>query len=53
MHYYWFYGGHMIWMTISWLVGLISVSASGLLFGDSMTPGKLTSVPHVKHVFDK
>ena len=25
MHY-WFYGGHMIWMTISWLVGV------GLLF---------------------
>jgi uncharacterized membrane protein len=21
MHY-WFYGGHMIWMTISWLVGI-------------------------------
>jgi uncharacterized membrane protein len=21
MHY-WFYGGHMIWMTISWLVGV-------------------------------
>jgi putative membrane protein len=23
MHYwYWSYGGHMIWMTISWLVGI-------------------------------
>jgi len=26
MHY-WFYGGHMVWMTISWLVGM------GFLFG--------------------
>jgi putative membrane protein len=23
MHYgYWFYGGHMLWMTISWLIGI-------------------------------
>jgi putative membrane protein len=22
MHYYWFNGSHMIWMTISWLVGI-------------------------------
>ena len=38
--------GSVIASLVSWLSGLISVSASGLLFGD-YSVGNLASVPHV------